>query len=201
MRARFVFAVVIIATILSGLAIDPATAHHVMGSKLPATFVQGALSGLGHPIIGLDHFAAVVAVGCLAAMHRSGAVLALGYVLPMVAGAALHVREASVPGAELLVAFSVIALGLLMVRGRGLPMAATLGLFALTGLLHGYALGESIVGAESAPLYAYFAGLTLIQLLIALGAMLAARMAAAVGSPELTTLRLIGAGITGIGLA
>ncbi|HET9176699.1 MAG TPA: HupE/UreJ family protein, partial [Pseudolabrys sp.] len=40
-----------------------ASAHHVMGGRMPATFMDGFLSGLGHPIIGIDHFAAVVAVG------------------------------------------------------------------------------------------------------------------------------------------
>ena len=46
---------------------------------------------------------------------------------------------------------------------------ALLGLFALAGLLHGYALGESIVGAEPAPLAAYLIGLAVIQSGIALG--------------------------------
>ena len=53
------------------LSVTPAFAHHVMGGRTPATFAEGILSGLGHPIIGVDHFAAVVAVGCLAAAHRA----------------------------------------------------------------------------------------------------------------------------------
>ena len=36
-------------------------------------------------------------------------------------------------------------------------------LFAVAGLVHGYALGESIVGAEPSPLLAYLAGLLIIQ--------------------------------------
>jgi urease accessory protein len=46
-------------------------------------------------------------------------------------------------------------------------------LFAAAGLFHGYALGESIVGAESSPLGAYLAGLLAIQTLIAIAAYLA----------------------------
>jgi len=57
------------------LSANKAFAHHIMGGRTPATFSEGMLSGLGHPIIGLDHFAAVVAVGCIAAMHSAGAVL------------------------------------------------------------------------------------------------------------------------------
>lgn len=55
--------------VLAWLA-EPAFAHHLMGVRTPASFAEGILSGLGHPVIGLDHFAAVVAVGCLAAAHR-----------------------------------------------------------------------------------------------------------------------------------
>ena len=55
-----------------------AFAHHIMGGRTPATFGEGMLSGLGHPVIGLDHFAAVVAVGCIAAMHSAGAALVWG---------------------------------------------------------------------------------------------------------------------------
>src|SRR5215510_12231222 len=32
-----------------------AFAHHVMGGKTPSTFVEGLLSGVGHPVIGPDH--------------------------------------------------------------------------------------------------------------------------------------------------
>ena len=36
-------------------------------------------------------------------------------------------------------------------------------LFALAGLVHGYALGESIIGAEASPLVAYLLGLLVMQ--------------------------------------
>ncbi len=179
------------------LSAAPAFAHHLMGGRMPATFGEGILSGLGHPIIGLDHFAAVVAVGCLAAAHRAGAALAVGFVLAMMAGVALHVHGATVPGAELLVALTVIALGALLLRRRAMPASAALVLFAAVGLVHGYALGESIYGAEPTPLYAYLIGLAFIQGTVALAAMRGARLLLA----EPVRLRLIGAGIAGIGLA
>lgn len=33
----------------------PALAHHAMGNTTPNTFAEGLVSGLAHPIIGLDH--------------------------------------------------------------------------------------------------------------------------------------------------
>ena len=86
------------------LSANSAFAHHIMGGRTPATFGEGMLSGLGHPIIGLDHFAAVVAVGCIAAMHSAGAALVVAFIVSMMAGVALQFNCATVPAAEILVA-------------------------------------------------------------------------------------------------
>ena len=51
-----------------------------------------------------------------------------------------------------------------------LPAGGALALFAVVGLIHGYALGELIYGAERTPLYAYLLGLAVIQSAIALAA-------------------------------
>jgi len=182
------------------LSAGPAFAHHVMGGRMAATFGEGLLSGLAHPIIGLDHFAAVVAVGCLAAGHRAGTALAIGFVIAMIAGVAVHLRGASLPGAEILVALSVIALGVTLLLRRQMSAGAALILFAAVGLLHGYVLGESIYGAERTPLYAYLLGLVVIQSAVALAAMSVARMLAR-QTADVSPLRLTGAGIAGIGLA
>ncbi len=180
-------------------AADPAFAHHLMGGKTPANFMEGLLSGLGHPVIGIDHFAAVVAVGCLAAAHRAGAALAIAFVVTMMVGVALHLHGATVPSAELLVALTVIALGAILLRWPRLPLLAALGLIVLVGLIHGYALGESIYGVERTPLAAYLIGLAVIQSVVALGAMGIARAVAQQG--DVVKLRLIGAGVAGVGLA
>jgi urease accessory protein len=179
----------------------PAFAHHLMGGRTPATFGEGILSGLGHPVIGLDHFAAVVAIGFLAAAHRAAYALVIAFVLAMMAGVALHLHGATVPGAEILVALSVIALGALMLGDRQISVAAALVLFAMAGVIHGYALGESIYGAEPTPLYAYLLGLAIVQSAIALSAAALARSLMQRPGADLSPLRLVGAGIAGIGLA
>jgi len=183
-----------------GASVMPALAHHVMDGKLPKTFVEGLLSGLGHPVIGPDHLAAVIAVGCLAALHRRGATLAVGYVLAMIVGVALHVRGTTVPGAELLVALSVLLLGATMIWRQPVNAGLVTGLFVITGLVHGYALGESIVGAEPAPLASYFVGLAVIQSLIALVAFKLARLIAAPGKGTPLLLRGAGVAVAAVGV-
>jgi urease accessory protein len=181
------------------LLIDPALAHHVMGGQLPVTFADGLLSGLAHPIIGIDHFAALVAVACLASAHRAGSLLVVSFVVAMIAGVAIHVRGTTLPAAEIIVALSVIVLGTVLLRNRSLHTGAALALFIAVGLTHGYALGESIYGSQSSPLIAYFIGLIAVQSAVALSVMFAARTVLRRKS-EILTLRLVGAGIVGVGL-
>ena len=67
------------------------------------------------------------------------------------------------PVPELVIAFSVISAGLLAMLRKELP-TLLLGLgVAGFGLFHGYAYGESIIGAETSPIVAYLIGLSLIQ--------------------------------------
>jgi urease accessory protein len=113
-------------------------------------------------------------------------------------GVALHVNAVSIPGAELIVAASVIVAGLLLARGRALPLAAWAALFGLAGLAHGYAYGESIFGAEPTPLWAYLIGLVAIQSALSVGVALITRRSGAQASA--LAPRLVGAAILGVGL-
>ena len=180
---------------------DPALAHHPMGGAMPATFWHGLLSGLGHPVIGLDHLAAVLAVGLLAVTQPKGALLAAGYVVASMIGAAAHIGEAGVPNAEIFVALSVVALGLVLFRKTPLRQDIVFALFAAAGLLNGYALGEAIAGAERTPIIAYFIGLALVQIALALAAMYGARMLMSREKLHLLAVRVIGAFAVGAGAA
>lgn len=193
-------AALLLAVAVSLAGIDSAWAHHVMGGRMPATFGEGFLSGLGHPVIGLDHFAAVVAVGCLAAWHRSGVMLIVGFVVAMVIGVAAHLQGMTVPAAEILVALSVLMLGIVLLREEVPTFAYAMVLFVFAGFINGYALGESIFGAERTPLFAYLSGLAIIQGALALGAMTFAKKVLRAERPNVVALKHIGAGIVGVGL-
>lgn len=189
----------IIAVLVLFVGADPALAHHVMDGTMPTTFAHGLLSGLGHPVIGLDHLAAVIAVGCLAATQPKGAALAAGYVIATMIGAAAHIGEASVPYAEVFVALSVVALGLVVFRSNPLRRDLAFALFAAAGLVNGYALGETIAGAERTPLLAYFIGLAAIQTAIALAVMFGVRWLAGRAPLQLLAMRVIGASAVSVG--
>jgi urease accessory protein len=179
------------------LAADPAFAHHMMGGRTPATFGEGLLSGLGHPVIGIDHLAFLVAIGVAVGVAGLNLMMPALFVAASAAGVALHVKGVDIPGAEIMVAASVIAAGMLVARGAASSAALWAALFAAGGLVHGYAFGESIFGAETTPLAAYLLGLVVIQSALAIGIAAVTRRATA----DTIGPRLAGAAIAGVGVA
>ncbi|MBD2429165.1 HupE/UreJ family protein [Phormidium sp. FACHB-1136] len=191
--------------LLALLLTAPALAHHPTGNQTPSTFIAGFLSGLGHPVIGLDHLAFVIAVGLLAATRVKGVTLPIAFVIAALFGTGIHLAEISLPWAEFWISASVLAIGLLIALGSQIPTLALAVLAGFAGIFHGYAYGESIIGATTAPLMAYLLGFTTIQLVIALGAFWIGRRGlefktATEGQPS-SHLRKAGWAIGGMGLA
>ena len=180
----------------------PAHAHHAMDYAMPATALEGLLSGFGHPVIGVDHLLFIAGAGLLAARFARGALLPLAFVVASVAAAGLRYVGVDVGLGELWIAGSLVVLGALMLAARAPGRGLTVGLFMIAGALHGYALAEAIVGAERTPLAAYLAGLALVQSAIALAAWKAATWLAA-HRPRVPMQRLAGAviGIAGVAFA
>ncbi|MGQ0524943.1 MAG: HupE/UreJ family protein [Betaproteobacteria bacterium] len=186
--------------VLMALAgVSTAYAHHAMDYQLPATLLEGLLSGLGHPIIGMDHLLFILGAGVLAAHLERGPLLALLFVVGSMLAAAARAGGAAWEMSELWIAGSLIVLGVIAfsVRRFTPPLAASF--YALAGVLHGYALAAAIVGAEATPLAAYFAGLTVIQAAMALGAWGASRWLMT-RRPDFPARRAMGAAVGIAGL-
>jgi len=176
-----------------------AHAHHAMDYAMPATALEGLLSGLGHPVIGIDHLLFIAGAGVLAARMRRGHLLPLVFVVASVAVAGMRYLGVDAGLDELWIAGSLVVLGAIMLAARGPAGGVVAGLFLATGALHGYALAEAIVGAERTPLVAYLVGLTLIQCTIALGAWWVATWLAT-HRPRVPLQRLVGAAVGIAGL-
>ncbi len=176
-----------------------AHAHHPMDYATPATALEGLLSGLGHPILGVDHLLFILAAGVLAARQRGTFLLPLVFVVASNLAVAWRAAGAPWDMSELWVAGSLIALGAVMLGARDPGRGLVAGLFFASGALHGYALAEAIVGAERTPLYAYFVGLTVIQCAIALAAWKAATRLAA-SRPQVPVQRLVGGAVGAAGI-
>lgn len=169
----------------------PASAHHMMNGEMPSTLLQGLLSGLGHPVIGPDHLAFIVAIGIAAALLPAGAAMIAAFIAASTLGVLAHVLRLDVPMTEPLIAMSVVAAGAMIALGRGVAQPAWLLLAVAAGLLHGYAFGESIVGAERTVVGAYLVGIALVASLIASAVM---QVTARVAASDASAMRLRGAG-------
>jgi urease accessory protein len=158
----------------------PAAAHHPMAGAMPETLWQGFASGIGHPVIGLDHLAFLLAAGVLAAaLPRGGALKAMaGFMAASMAGLGLHLAGISLGPTEALVAASALVAGIALLLLQPIRPGTLLAAFALAGLFHGHAFAEAVIGAEPTPILAYLAGLAVIQGGLMLGAMALTRQAA-----------------------
>lgn len=122
------------------LIASPALAHIGVGS------VSGFPAGFGHPISGLDHILAMVAVGILASQQggRSLWVVPATFVGMMVIGGILGITGVPVPFVEQGIIGSVIIFGLVIAVGRKMPLAGAMALVGVMAIFHGHAHGTEM---------------------------------------------------------
>ena len=115
----------------------------------------GLLSGLAHPISGLDHVLAMLAVGLWAGQTggRAAWLLPAAFLAMMTIGGGLGMARVTLPMAQVGILVSVVVLGgavAFALRGSILAGMAVVGLFAV---FHGQAHGAEMPQAASPVLY------------------------------------------------
>lgn len=189
-----------IATVLA----TPALAHHPLGGAPMATFSHGLLSGIGHPLLGFDHLFFVLAVG-IAALYTGHRYLApAGYIVAMLLGCLMMSLGVGLPAKEIIIGLSLLAVGGIVLSGRSLGMMPTLALFAVFGLFHGSAFGDSIAAQETAMgaevLVGYLIGLGVLQYGIAIASGWAVTKLFNAVESTAVEARLAGAVVAGVGM-
>jgi urease accessory protein len=164
--------------------------------------VTGFVSGLTHPLQGLDHLLAVFAIG-LWALQQGGrarwalpaaflAALPAAFLAALALGGVLAWSGGALPQVGTAVALSVLALGLLVATRCRTPLLAGMAIAAAFALFHGYVHALEMPQAASPVRYALGFVLATIGLH---GAGIAA------GLCGRHAMRLAGAGIAAIGMA
>lgn len=122
----------------------------------------GLLSGFLHPLTGIDHLLAMVAVGIWGTQLGRPAIWMLPLTFPLVmsVGGVLGVRGVPLPAVEFGVAGSAAALGLMILLAARPPIAGAAVLVGAFAIFHGHAHGTELPGAAD-PL-AYGAGFVLV---------------------------------------
>ena len=136
--------------LLAYVAILPVAEAHTFGSQ-----GAGLMAGLTHPLVGLDHLLAMIAVGIWAGQLGGRAVwlIPLTFVSVMAAAATLASFGLLLPLMEPAIACSVLVLGLLIAGSVRLPTSVGALLVSLFAVFHGYAHGLELPQAGSPILY------------------------------------------------
>jgi urease accessory protein len=191
----------IVLGLLAGLfASTGAFAHHVNDGLPIGTFAEGVLSGLAHPVLGLDHLVFILGAGLAAGALAIGLRMPFLFIVASIAGLSAHLARLDVPLAETAVALSIIALGLAVGSRGGLGQTVWIVLFVGAGLFHGYAYGESVVGAQLVPLSGYLVGLGFVQTALACMTYFAGRKLAEGVGHAVPEMRQLGALLAVIGI-
>lgn len=122
--------------LLSAILLLPSLAHAHVG----VGETGGFLHGMGHPLGGLDHICAMLAVGLWAAQMGGRAIWAvpLTFASVMALGGILGLH---VPSVETGIIVSVLALGVLIAASVHLPLATSIAIVGLFAVFHGHAHG------------------------------------------------------------
>jgi urease accessory protein len=112
---------------------------------------SGFASGLAHPLLGLDHLLAMIAVGLWAAQQGGRTLWAVptAFVGAMLMGGGLAGLGWGLPHVETAIALSVLVLGVLITTRRQWAVAAGMAIAAGFALFHGYAHGLEMPQAAS----------------------------------------------------
>lgn len=131
------------------LVAPPAWAH------APAGSAEGFVSGLLHPVSGLDHVLAMVAVGLWGAQLGAPAIwlLPVTFPLTMAVGGFLGLLGVLLPGVEVGIAVSAIVLGAAVAFESKPPLPGVALLVAVFALFHGHAHGTELPAGQSGLLY------------------------------------------------
>ncbi len=141
--AAVLFAVLLVATLPLPLA------AHEGGSA------AGLLSGLNHPISGVDHVLAMVAVGIWGAQMGPPAIWVLPVTFPVVMafGGMLGLLGVRIPGVEVGIGLSALLLGLMVAFERRPNLRGAAVLVGIFAIFHGHAHGAELPEGQSGVLY------------------------------------------------
>jgi urease accessory protein len=139
------------ATVALALVLSPVAAfgHQEAGQA------AGLLAGLSHPLSGLDHVLAMIAVGLWGAVLGPPAIWVLPVAFPMVMafGGLMGLLGFPLPGVEIGIAVSAVVLGALVLAEVRPPLWLAALIVAFFAIFHGHAHGRELPQGTSALLY------------------------------------------------
>ena len=186
--------------ILAALSILVSTSLPAAAHIDPLTHGSMA-SGLLHPVSGVDHVLAMIAIGLWAALigGRATWLVPVSFVAMMGVGFLAAVSGSALPHVEPVILASIVTLGLLVAIAWHAPVAVGMGIAAVFALFHGHAHGSEVGTAAVLP---YASGFMIATAALHLGGIalgMAAEKLLGRGSGRLA-VRVAGASVAAAGL-
>jgi urease accessory protein len=161
--------------LVATLALSSLARAHV-GTDLAEHHSLGLVDGFLHPFTGLDHLAAMIAVGFWSALSTRRVWLApLAFANMVLVGALMGMAGFALPAVEPLVAATVLALGLLIATRAQVPGAVAAALAGSFAVFHGMAHGAEFAGSSPVDVLVGMVAGTLVLHVAGLAAGLALR--------------------------
>ncbi|MCJ7500031.1 HupE/UreJ family protein [bacterium] len=145
-KKRLIISLILLLTLIVA---TPALAHIERGEA------AGFFTGLSHPVSGLDHVLAMVAVGLWGAQLGAPAMWLLPVIFPMVMalGGVLGLLGIPLPFVEVAIALSAVLLGIMVMSEARPPIAVAAILVGFFAVFHGHAHGTELPVGQSGLLY------------------------------------------------
>lgn len=145
-KKRLIISLILLLTLIVA---TPALAHIERGEA------AGFFTGLSHPVSGLDHVLAMVAVGLWGAQLGAPAMWLLPVIFPMVMalGGVLGLLGIPLPFVEVAIALSAVLLGIMVMSEARPPIAVAAILVGFFAVFHGHAHGTELPVGQNGLLY------------------------------------------------
>ncbi|MEN8135573.1 MAG: HupE/UreJ family protein [Thermodesulfobacteriota bacterium] len=159
----------------------------------------GFLAGLTHPVLGFDHFLAMLSVGILSSQMGGRAIWSVPatFVSVMAIGAFIGLKAIGLPGVEYGIALSVLILGFALAMEKKLPAVWAMVGVGFFAIFHGHAHGTEMPTIVKPIIYAggFLLGTAALHVTGVLIGVFSDKT-----SKGAAILRYVGAGISGVGV-
>ncbi len=161
---RKVLFILIILT--SSFLTNVSVAHHFIEGEVPENFLQGLISGIAHPIIGIDHLVFLIFTTLIVYLISKKIFFISLFIFSTVLGSLLTIININLPILELSIIISILLTGVSFFIYKNISNSILLLIFIIFGIFHGNAYGKTIIEALAPIQVSYIIGLVLVQFLV-----------------------------------
>jgi urease accessory protein len=127
---------------------------------------EGLIWGIAEPIIHLDSFALILALGLVTAKFTQGKWLNIGFIIAAIIGKIIYLSPLNLPTAQLVIPLTTLILGVILVTPNQINWLAIACVSVISGTFQGYQDTIAVSNTEISTLITYAITITFTQSVI-----------------------------------